>query len=62
MDLRMILRRFCSFAEYDAYIRGERLRNITDHAKEGRATKSVGFCFFTGNSITGWGASAEWAC
>lgn len=44
----MILHRFCSEAEYKAFMRGERLTNYTDHgAKRGYdASTAVGFCFF----------------
>lgn len=45
----MILHRFCSSAEYDAFVRGEVLKNNTDHgARRGYSvTSSVGFCFFS---------------
>lgn len=43
----MILHRFCSKAEFDAYQRGETLINTTDHSiKHGTASTSFGFCFF----------------
>lgn len=45
----MILHRFCSQREFDAYMRGETLRNDKDHgAVRGYdASTAVGFCFFT---------------
>lgn len=45
----MILHRFCSSAEYDAFMRGEVLKNNTDHgARRGYSvTSSIGFCFFS---------------
>lgn len=43
----MILHRFCSKKEFEAYQRGDMLINNTDHrVKRGNATSSVGFCFF----------------
>lgn len=43
----MILHRFCSMKEFEAYQRGDMLINNTDHrVKRGNATSSVGFCFF----------------
>ena len=43
----MILHRFCSKKEFEAYQRGELLVNVTDHSvKRGSASTSVGFCFF----------------
>lgn len=43
----MILHRFCSKKEFEAYQRGDMLINNTDHRlKRGNATSSVGFCFF----------------
>lgn len=44
--------RFCSMAEFQRYMEGERLVNRSCHSP--RATTSVGFCFFEGNI-------AEWA-
>jgi hypothetical protein len=44
----MILHRFCSQEEFDSYNRGDRLVNNKDHSKtRGKATTSVGFCWFT---------------
>ena len=44
----MILHRFCSEKEFDAYQRGDMLINNADHrTKRGNATGSVGFCFFS---------------
>lgn len=44
----MILHRFCSAKEFEAYQRGDMLVNNTDHSKKrGSASTSVGFCFFT---------------
>lgn len=45
----MILHRFCSQREFDAFMRGETLRNDTDHgAVRGYdASTAIGFCFFT---------------
>lgn len=47
----MILHRFCSAAEYNAFARGETLENNTDHGKKRGydTTTSVGFCFFPEN-------------
>lgn len=46
----MILHRFCSMKEFEAYQRGDMLINNTDHrVKRGNATSSVGFCFFVEN-------------
>lgn len=44
----MILHRFYSEAEYNAFMRGETLTNLTDHgAVRGYdVSTSVGFCFF----------------
>lgn len=43
----MILHRFCSKKEFEAYQRGELLVNVTDHSvKHGSASTSIGFCFF----------------
>lgn len=43
----MILHRFCSKEEFEAYQRGEVLVNETNHSlTRGNATTSVGFCFF----------------
>lgn len=44
----MILHRFCSQREFDAYMRGETLINEKDHGAERgyEATTAVGFCFF----------------
>ena len=43
----MILHRFCSKKEFEAYQRGDMLINNTDHRlKRGNVTSSVGFCFF----------------
>lgn len=43
----MILHRFMSEREFNAYQNGETLRNETDWRKNGKHTASVGFCFFT---------------
>lgn len=44
----MILHRFCSMKEFEAYKRGEVLSNPTNHSlKRGGASTSVGFCFFS---------------
>lgn len=44
----MILHRFCSAREFEAYQRGDLLVNNTDHSvKRGGASTSVGFCFFS---------------
>lgn len=47
----MILHRFCSREEYEAYLRGDDLLNCYDHgmARGYGATDAVGFCFFTGD-------------
>lgn len=46
----MILHRFCSEAEYAAYMRGETLENHTDHSRGGKGRNtSRGFCFFKGS-------------
>lgn len=46
----MILHRFCSQKEFEAYKRGEVLSNPTNHSvKRGGASTSVGFCFFPEN-------------
>lgn len=43
----MILHRFCSAEEYEAYMRGETLVNETNHSLlRGSASTSIGFCFF----------------
>jgi len=43
----MILHRFCSAKEYEAYQRGEVLINESNHSiKRGSASTSIGFCFF----------------
>lgn len=42
----MILHRFMSAAEYEAYSRGETLHNNTIHRENGSRSTSVGFCFF----------------
>lgn len=44
----MILNRFCSAQEYERYMAGERLANITDHSLRHSST-AKGFCFFEGN-------------
>ncbi len=42
----MILHRFCSAKEFEAFQRGDLLVNNTDHSvKRGGASTSVGFCF-----------------
>ncbi len=41
----MKLTRFCSRAEYEKFINGEKLVNTTDHGARGARSKSVGFCF-----------------
>ena len=38
-----------SECEFNAYQKGEALRNTTDHRQNGEHTTSVGFCFFTEN-------------
>lgn len=47
----MILHRFCSEAEYNAFVKGEKLENTKVHGVERgfNATTSVGFCFFEEN-------------
>lgn len=42
----MILHRYMSGREFEAFMRGEVLTNNTDHSKNAK-TKSKGFCFFT---------------
>lgn len=43
----MILHRFCSAKEYEAFQRGDLLVNNKNHSiKRGSASTSVGFCFF----------------
>lgn len=44
----MLIHRFCSKGEYEAFMRGEVLKNYTDHGKDKgeNVTNSVGFCFF----------------
>lgn len=43
----MILHRFCSKEEFEAYQRGEVLVNETNHSlHRGYASTSIGFCFF----------------
>lgn len=43
----MILHRFCSKEEFEAYKRGDVLVNETNHSiQRGNATTSIGFCFF----------------
>ena len=42
----MILHRFMSRKEFDAYMRGETLTNKTNHETAGRASTAVGFCWF----------------
>lgn len=43
----MILHRFCSAKEFEAFQRGDLLVNNTVHSvKRGTASTSVGFCFF----------------
>ncbi len=43
----MILHRFCSAKEFEAYRRGDLLVNNTNHSiKRGSASTSIGFCFF----------------
>lgn len=43
----MILHRFCSAKEYEAYCRGDLLVNTKDHSQSrGTASTSIGFCFF----------------
>lgn len=43
----MILHRFCSKEEFEAYQRGDTLVNETNHSlTRGSATSSIGFCFF----------------
>lgn len=47
----MILHRFCSEAEYAAFMRGETLENHTDHYRGGKGgSTSRGFCFFKGSA------------
>lgn len=51
----MILTRFCSKAEYDAYMRGEELVNNTDHYHAGRGgSTSQGFCFTPDTPRRAW--------
>lgn len=46
----MILHRFCSQREFDAYMHGDTLQNTTDHYRGGfGGSKSRGFCFFRGS-------------
>lgn len=42
----MILHRYMSEQEFDAYRNGKVLKNTTVHSKNGAHTDSVGFCFF----------------
>ena len=50
----MILHRFCSEAEYAAYMRGKTLENHTDHYRGGKGgSTGRGFCFFSG-SVRDW--------
>lgn len=42
----MLVTRFCSLKEFDAFKRGDDLVNNTDHYKDGRGgSTSIGFCF-----------------
>ena len=43
----MIVHRFMSDREYKRLMAGETLTNTTVHARLGRKSRSVGFCFFT---------------
>lgn len=51
----MIVTRFCSKAEYDAYMAGEELINNTDHYREGLGgSTSKGFCFTDSTPRVAW--------
>lgn len=43
----MIVHRFMSDKEYQRLLAGETLTNTTVHARHGKKSYSVGFCFFT---------------